>query len=205
MNFTTKKVLTVVLISLFAEFTFIGCSHRSDDAMLQLEKDAQDGGVLVSEFDPIMRRAASVADMDWLLLSAIAHTESRFQSDARSSVGAIGIMQVMPSVARSFGVSPEEAKNAEVNVALAIRVLKSSEQGLRLNAASERDRISIILACYNNGIGNVLEARRRAAQAGVDHNNWQQLKKFAPISGTQTPAFVNQVLQKWEEYKKMYS
>lgn len=204
MNFNVKKVLTIVTIALFSEFAFIGCSSRASGSQVTATAESEDA-ILISKFDPILRRAAEQAEMDWLFLSAIAYTESRFNSEARSRVGAVGLMQVMPSVARGFGSSPTEALNPEVNVELAVKVLQSAESTLRFGNTPMSEKVKILLACYNSGIGNVIEARKEAAAAGVNHNHWDTLKNYGAFQGTETPAFVNNVMSKWEQYKKMYS
>ena len=54
----------------------------------------------VSHFDRHFHQAAENNEIDWLLLAAVAYTESRFDSTAVSEVGAKGVMQMMPNTLR---------------------------------------------------------------------------------------------------------
>ena len=70
--------------------------------------------------------------LDRELILAVIHTESGFQSFARSPVGALGLMQVMPAtgemVARELGIDwsgPETLFDPSVNVRIGTRYLAS--------------------------------------------------------------------------------
>ena len=56
-------------------------------------------------YDAIIRSAAQQYGVSEGLIKAIMHTESSFNVNARSPVGAQGLMQLMPATARRFGVT----------------------------------------------------------------------------------------------------
>ena len=91
-----------------------------------------EGEYLISPYDKIFRRIGRRHNVDWRLMSAIAYGESNFRYDAVSPRGAMGIMQVMPWIAKSFEVEREELLNPETNIEVAARLLKSMERILRL-------------------------------------------------------------------------
>ena len=97
-----------------------------------------------------MSRAATRYRLDPLLLHAIASVESNHHASARSSAGAIGVMQVMPDTARRFGVREPErdlhdpAINIEVGAAYLSDLRTQYENNLKL-----------MLAAYNAGEGAV--------------------------------------------------
>lgn len=57
------------------------------------------------DLDSIFEAASKKYNIPVSLLKSVAKTESNFNSDATSSCGAMGIMQLMPATAQSLGVS----------------------------------------------------------------------------------------------------
>lgn len=177
---------------------------------------------VISAYDVLMRRIAREEGLDWLLMSAIAYNESRFESDLISNRGAVGLMQVMPRVGRQFNVEKEHLTDPETNIRLAGRILKKIDSTLKLGAsASEDDRMSIILACYNSGIGHVSDARRLARNNGENPNSWEvvvrylhkkadpefyenELVRCGKFTGSrQTEAYVREVMKRYDTYREM--
>lgn len=223
---TFKKVLLILAFLTASEFIFTGCSdsvNRSFDP--QTEQDTEQKSkktILISEYDHIMKSAAREGGLDWRFIAAIGYQESRFMNDVVSPVGAIGIMQVMPAVARAFGVSADSVAVAQTNIETAVKVLKSIESSLQFSPqTSEEDRLKVILACYNGGIGHVVDARRLAAKYGANYNRWDDLVKYLKIKGSpehvgdevvrcgafnwqETVSFVDVVMRQYEKYRSTY-
>lgn len=218
---TLKKGLLILAFLTTSEFLFFSCSEQKNNELILLEKEEQSTRalqkVLISEYDPIIRREAVAQGYDWRWVSAIGFHESRFQNDVRSHCGAVGVMQVMPNVARSLGVSSDSIQMPEVNIATAVRLLKRIEESINFGNAPRSERLKIILACYNGGIGHILDARRLAAKYGANYNNWSELEKYVKLKGTpeyvddetvrngafradETIEFVRIVMQKYSEY-----
>ncbi len=79
------------------------------------------------------------------LALAVAHTESNFNSRAKSNKGARGVMQIMPRTARGeYGVKPHQLWNPRLNIRIGIHFL---------GRLIERygGRIDIALSHYNGG------------------------------------------------------
>lgn len=79
------------------------------------------------------------------LALALANQESGFNPNAKSSVGAIGVMQLMPATARSLGVNPN---NVDDNIRGGITYLRNS-------LAHYNGDVALALASYNAGYGAV--------------------------------------------------
>ena len=177
---------------------------------------------LISAYDDVMRRVGEEEGQDWLLMSAIAYSESRFESDLVSKQGAVGLMQVMPIVGKQFNVAKEHLMDPETNIRLAGKLLNEIDDMLKLSPATPvNDRLSIILACYNGGIGHVSDARRLARNNGEDPNSWEvvaryldmkadpevyesEVVRYGKFTGSrQTKSYVQEVMKRYDTYRRM--
>lgn len=102
-----------------------------------------------SPYDPIIRQVSARYGVDPELVRAVITIESGYRPRARSSKGAIGLMQVMPSTARQYGV--RNAYDPESNIEVGIRHLRS---------LLARYPLALALAAYNAGEGAVARFRR---------------------------------------------
>jgi len=97
-----------------------------------------------TDYDPLIERAATRHDVDVRIVRAIIQVESAFQPRARSSKGAMGLMQLMPNTARQY-----EARNPydpASNIEAGTKYLKQLLDEFELPLA---------LAAYNAGEGAV--------------------------------------------------
>ena len=99
-----------------------------------------------SQYDAYIVRSASKFNIDPGLIKAVMHTESGFNINARSPVGAQGLMQLMPATARRFNVSNayDPVQNIDGGARYLSWLLKRFNGDVRL-----------ALAGYNAGEGNV--------------------------------------------------
>lgn len=177
---------------------------------------------VISTYDAMMQSIGEQEGQDWILMSAIAYHETRFREDVTSQKGAIGLMQIMPIVGRQFNVDTESIADTETNIRLAGKLLRQIEKTLKLDpSTAESDRMSIILACYNGGIGHVTDARRLAKSNGENPNSWEvvarylrlkadpaiyesELVRHGKFSGSsRTEAYVRDVMKRYEFYRKL--
>ena len=97
------------------------------------------------DLDAVFQRAAAAYGVPENLLKAVAKAESGFRADAVSRCGAQGVMQLMPSTAKSLGVS--DPFDPEQNIMGGAKYLGS----LLGRYGDEK----LALAAYNAGSGNV--------------------------------------------------
>ena len=176
----------------------------------------------ISPYDHVFKQYAQEMGWDWRLLAAIAYSESGFDPNATSWMGARGIMQVMPKTARSFGVENEsDLANPEVSIRVASKILKELDGIMRSRTGAE-DRIKFVLAAYNAGSGHVTDAIALARKYELDPRVWSEnveqamLWKMDPeyyndsvcsngyCRGTEPVDYVVKVLNCYENYKKNY-
>ena len=93
-----------------------------------------------------MQNAAERYGISSALVDAIAWQESRYNNNARSPVGAIGIMQLMPSTAHGLGVV--DPTDLGQNIA-------GGAAYLRLQLDRFDNNVPLALAAYNAGPGAV--------------------------------------------------
>ena len=125
----------------------------------------------ISQYDEMIKRHANEVNWDWRLLAALIFQESRFNPNARSGAGAVGLMQLMPRTARSFGAS--NPRDPQQNVRAGVRFIGWLKNYWENHIEDEEERMKFILASYNTGQGHVQDARRLAEVFGdVDPDVW---------------------------------
>ncbi|MGN0438380.1 MAG: lytic transglycosylase domain-containing protein [Lachnospiraceae bacterium] len=121
--------------------------------------------------EAFFQKAANEYGIDINLLKAIAKQESNYDPTAVSTVGASGIMQLMPSTAQEMGV--ENIMDPEQNIMGGAKYLSQMLQTFNGN-------VSLALAAYNAGPGNV-----------------KKYNGIPPFQETQN--YVNKVLENYRE------
>jgi len=95
-------------------------------------------------FDPIIEKLAAEKGVDASLVRAVIQVESAYEPRARSSKGAVGLMQVLPSTARQYGI--RNLYDPVANIRAGVTHLKS---------LLDRFPLELALAAYNAGEGAV--------------------------------------------------
>jgi len=123
----------------------------------------------ISKFDPLIQKHAGYYAFPWDFIAAQIYQESRFNPDAKAWDGGMGLMQLMPLTAKELGCrhvfDPDE--NIKAGVKYMHRLRKNFKDDVSAN-----DKMCFALASYNGGYGHVIDARRLAAEQGLDPNRW---------------------------------
>ena len=225
-----KTVLTFAFLTILTTFYGFNAHFSTpvmDDVLNETaETDyaphVEESRNVISAYDNLIRRISEQEGHDWRLMSAIAYHESRFTPDITSRSGARGLMQIMPSVARHFEVPLDRISDPETNVWLANKLMTEIQSTLRLpERTPEKDRMSIVLASYNSGIGHVSDARRLARLHGENPNSWEVVARYLTLKAQpeyyenevvkcgrftgsrQTLAYVDDVIGRYDKYCRM--
>ena len=183
--------------------------------MRPVMRDAAHG--IISAYDDLFRRYSATAGFDWRLLAAQCYQESGFDPEAVSSMGALGLMQLMPSTADALGVPEEKRFDPEQNIAAAARYIKRVSQSFS-DIKDAGERIRFTLAAYNGGVGHVQDAQTLARKAGRDPQYWDDVAPFILLlsepryyrdpdvrygymRGSETEAYVRLIMERWQQYR----
>jgi hypothetical protein len=104
-------------------------------------------GLKVTPYTDLIVNTAQAYGVDPILVQALVQVESNYQPRARSSKGAMGLMQLMPSVAKEYRV--RNAYDPKSNVEAGVQKLKS------LLEKYGAEGVKLALAAYNSGEGAV--------------------------------------------------
>ena len=80
----------------------------------------------ISPYDSLFREYADTLGWDWKLLAAVAYVESKFDTAAVSSVGARGLMQMMPQSLYAANVPDSKKYDYAKNEKIAKKIAASS-------------------------------------------------------------------------------
>jgi len=112
-------------------------------------------------------------DIDWLLLASFAFQESGFDQSARSHVGAVGVMQILPSTAADRAVGIDDIDVLENNVHAGTKYLaRLRDHYFSDESMLETERMLFTMAGYNAGPNRINRLRRVAAARGLDPDIW---------------------------------
>ena len=193
---------------------------RSSQRVVEHVEEVVEEQYLISPYDKIFQDVGEEYGVDWLLLSAIARAESEFRFDVVSKAGAVGLMQIMPMVAKSMGYEREQLFDADISVEIAAKLLVSNNKMLRLDRdVEEFERLSFVLACYNAGYSRIADARRLAVYYEDNPDQWSIVATYlsllsepeyaeheAVVSGAfygsaETVAYVDKVMHIYKLYR----
>ncbi|SHE74303.1 lytic transglycosylase domain-containing protein [Caloramator proteoclasticus] len=152
-------------------------SKNSTEVFSDIKKIINDSP---KDLDEAIKEVSRKYGVEEELIRAVIKQESGFNQNAVSKAGAIGLMQLMPSTAKSLGVNPYDA----------LENLDGGTRYLRNLLNSFSGNKALALAAYNGGIG-------RMKRLGVD--TVEEISKMP----TETRNYVNKVLKNYEQYKKL--
>jgi membrane-bound lytic murein transglycosylase MltF len=154
----------------------------------------------------LFKKYGAQYDIDWVLLISFAYQESRFDQNAKSHVGAIGIMQVLPSTAADKLVSIPDISTPENNIHAGtkyISVLRDryfSEENM-----DDFERYMFTMAAYNAGPNRINRLRKEAKERGLDPDKWFDNVEYIVASrvGQEPVVYVGNIFKYYVAYKRI--
>jgi membrane-bound lytic murein transglycosylase MltF len=141
-------------------------------------------------------------DVDWLLMGAQGYQESQLNQSAKSPVGAIGVMQLMPATGKEMQVG--DVTEIEANIHAGIKYMRFMiDQYYEKEPMTKLDKALFAFASYNAGAGRVRQLRQEAAKRGLDPNVWFQNVEYVAAEkvGQETVTYVSSIYKYYIAYR----
>lgn len=175
-------------------------------------------GGKISGYDELIKESAIKLNWDWRLMASQMYQESQFKPNVKSWAGAVGLMQLLPTTAKMYGIT--NLYDPESNIKAGTKFLIYLDKYWSAFIEDSTERIKFVLASYNVGRGHIDDARKLAEKYGANPNVWKDnvefylLQKSKPkyyndevvrngyCRGKETVKYVREIFERYEAYKK---
>ena len=119
----------------------------------------------------LFKKYSGQYQLDYLLMAAQGYQESQLDQNAKSHVGAIGVMQLMPATGKDMKVG--DITQTEANIHAGVKYMRFMiDQYFKDEPMDKLNKGLFAFASYNAGPGRVRQLRREAEKRGLDPNVW---------------------------------
>ena len=150
----------------------------------------------------LFRKYGAKYDVDHLLVVAQGFQESGLDHSAKSAVGAVGIMQIMPATGKDLKVG--DIGQLEPNVHGGVKYMRFMiDQYYANEPMTPLNKGLFAFASYNAGPGRVAGLRKEAAKRGLDPNRWFHNVEVVAAEkiGSETVTYVSNIYKYYTAYK----
>ena len=141
------------------------------DAKYAKSATSQQGRKAFESVVELFRKYSDRYKVDFLMMLAQGYQESELKQYARSPVGAIGIMQIMPATGKALKVG--DIRQLEPNIHGGVRYMRDVRNTyFEREPMDELNKMLFTFAAYNAGPGRVRQLRREAERRGLNPNVW---------------------------------
>ena len=150
----------------------------------------------------LFRKYGEQYTLDYLLMMAQAYQESQLDQNAKSSVGAIGMMQVMPATGKELKVG--DITKVEPNIHAGVKYIRfMMDRYYKDEPMDKLNKGLFTFASYNAGPARISQLRKRAAERGLDPNKWfNNVEVLAAESiGRETVQYVSNIYKYYLAYQ----
>ena len=140
---------------------------------------------------------------DWKVFKAQALTESSLSPDARSWVGAVGIMQLLPSTFREIQSENSDFQSIDDprwNIAAGIKYDRKLWNSWR-DISANGERLNFVFGSYNAGRSTIIRAQDQARIDSLDHQIWGSIELVAPKIGKWRSSETVQYIRRIEQHR----
>jgi membrane-bound lytic murein transglycosylase MltF len=154
------------------------------------------------ELIEVFRKYGKQYNFEPMMLAAQGYQESTLNQEAKSPVGAIGVMQIMPATGESLKVG--DIRQTEANIHAGAKYMDQlMTKYFRDANFDEQNRTLFAFASYNAGPGNISRMRREAEKRGLDPNQWFNNVEIVTAEkiGIETTTYVRNIFKYYVAYK----
>ena len=141
-------------------------------------------------------------DVDWLMMAAQGYQESQLNQQAKSPVGAIGVMQVMPATGKEMKVG--DITQTEPNINAGVKYMRwMIDNYYGDEPMTKLDKALFAFASYNAGAARIAGLRKEAAKRGLDPNVWFHNVEYVAAEkiGAETVTYVSNIFKYYVAYR----
>jgi len=149
----------------------------------------------------LFRKYGDKYGLDWMLMAAQGYQESRLDQNAKSAVGAIGVMQVMPPTGKELNVG--DITQIDPNIHAGVKYIRFMiDQYYKNEPMDDLNKGLFAFASYNAGPGRVAGLRKEAAKRGLNQNVWFNNVELVAVEkiGRETVTYVSNIYKYYVAY-----
>jgi membrane-bound lytic murein transglycosylase MltF len=159
----------------------------------------------MEEYVSLFKKYGEQYNFDWVLLASFAYQESRFDHNAKSRAGALGIMQILPSTAADKLIGINDISTPENNIHAGTRYLSVlRDTYFSDEKLDDFERMLFTMAGYNAGPNRIRRMRKEAESHGLDPDKWFKNVEYVVASriGREPVEYVGNIFQHYVAYKR---
>jgi membrane-bound lytic murein transglycosylase MltF len=152
----------------------------------------------------LFKKYADQYDFDYLMVSAQAYQESGLDHSKKSSAGAIGVMQLLPTTAADPNVNIREIEKLENNIHAGTKYLRFIiNQYYKDEPMDSDNKMLFAFASYNAGPAKVNRLRKKTTAMGLNPNVWFHNVEIAAakVIGRETVQYVSNIYKYYIAYR----
>jgi membrane-bound lytic murein transglycosylase MltF len=154
----------------------------------------------------LFEKFAGQYDFDYLMIGAQAYQESGLDHSKRSPVGAIGVMQLLPSTAADPNVGIPDIEKLDKNIHAGTKYLRFIvDRYFNDEQMDDVNKMLFAFASYNAGPARVSSLRNTAIKMGLDPNVWFHNVEVAAAKeiGRETVQYVSNIYKYYIVYRRL--
>lgn len=155
----------------------------------------------------LFKKYSATYEFDWLMIAALSFQESGIDQSVVSPVGAVGVMQVLPSTAAGDPINIAGIDDIDNNIHAGVKYLRWIYDTYFKDETQVDDlnKVLFTFASYNAGPGKVASLRKQAGEMGLSPDIWFNNVEIAAAKaiGRETVQYVSNIYKYYFAYKNL--